>query len=89
MIVIKHAPAGYIASLHSDRDPPGWTKPYPYPGNYLNAMGKWCPTAEEAVETLHKDIGHRIKLAQAAVERKQAVLSALLDANKVTIRDDI
>ena len=56
MIKVKQAPAGWIAQLYSDvpdKDILEKRNAVYYP--YLGVCGRWCPTKEEAVQSV-KDV---------------------------------
>jgi len=85
MIKFKKAPAGYIAQFFTDD-----RRPYPGAPNqefldhhYMDVTGEWCPTLEEAIESVKKQRPKEVKKLQ----KKLAKLEAQVVEHKALIRD--
>lgn len=65
MILYKEAPAGFICQFFEDDG-----LHYPHT-KYLDICGKWCPTLEEAVESVKKERPKKIKKLQKEIEKLQ------------------
>lgn len=65
MIFYKEAPNGFICQFFKDDG-----KAYPL-STYLDISGKWCPTLEQAVESVKKERPKTIKKLQKKIQKLQ------------------
>ncbi len=78
MIKYKKAPAGFIAQYCTDdkRAYAGAPNQNYRDNHYMGVTGEWCPTLDEAIKSVKKQLPREVKKLQKKVERLKAQVAA-------------